>query len=68
MSCPHENGCPLFPLFRLKASLGVWRTQYCDGDHTACARYRLSHAGNRVPSNLLPNGKSLELPAFGANR
>lgn len=63
MSCPNETGCPLFPLFTMKASLRVWQDFYCKQNHEGCERYRLSRLGNRVPPNLLPNGKTLELVA-----
>ncbi len=61
MRCPNLFGCPLFPLFRMKSSLAVWQKQYCEGDYAACERFRLARAGTRVPPNLLPNGKVLEL-------
>jgi hypothetical protein len=67
MSCPHAKGCPLFPLFRLRASLSIWQTHFCEGDFASCERYRLSQAGRRVPPNLLPNGKTLELPTRPAS-
>jgi hypothetical protein len=63
MRCPNLFGCPLFPLFRMKSSLRVWQTRYCEGDHTSCERFRLAKAGTRVPPNLLPNGKALDLAA-----
>jgi hypothetical protein len=61
MSCPNEKGCPLFPLFTMKASLSVWQDFYCRRNFAACERLRLSQQGTRVPPNLLPNGKILEL-------
>ncbi len=66
MNCPNVNGCPLFPLFKLKSSLGVWQTHYCESNFAACERYRLAQAGTRVPPNLLPNGKTLDLALFTA--
>jgi len=68
MNCPHTQGCPLFPLFRLRASLKVWQIQFCESDnHAACARFRLSTTGSRVPPNLLPNGKNLEISPSSAD-
>ncbi len=61
MACPHIPGCPLFPLFSMKSSLSVWQTHFCQGQFETCERYRLGRAGTRVPPNMLPNGKSLEL-------
>jgi hypothetical protein len=61
MACTHITSCPLFPQFTLKASLNVWQVHYCNGDFEKCARLKLSKAGQRVPPNLLPNGKSLDL-------
>jgi hypothetical protein len=60
MSCSHAATCPLFPLFTLKASLAVWQVHYCDGRFESCERLKLAKAGQRVPPNLLPNGKSLD--------
>jgi hypothetical protein len=48
-------------LFKLKSSLAVWQTHYCNGEYGSCARHRLAEGGARVPPNLLPNGKSLEI-------
>ncbi len=64
--CPNLSSCPLYPLFTLKSSLGVWQTHYCSAGYVACARYKLMQAGTRVPPNLLPNGKTLEVS--GASR
>jgi hypothetical protein len=63
--CPNAQGCPLFPLFRMKASLGVWQVQFCDARYEDCARYQLAKAGTRVPPNLLPNGKTLNVAING---
>ncbi len=60
-SCPNLSSCPLYPLFTLKSSLGVWQTHYCNAKYDRCERYRLAQAGTRVPPNLLPNGKTLEV-------
>ncbi len=63
--CPNTPGCPLFPLFRMKSSLGVWQVQFCEARYEDCARYKLSRTGTRVPPNLLPNGKTLNVPGVG---
>jgi hypothetical protein len=65
MKCPNTQGCPLFPLFRMKSSLGVWQTRYCEDAYETCARYVMAKSGVRVPPNLLPNGRELNLAAFG---
>jgi hypothetical protein len=64
MDCPHLSSCPLFPLFTMKASLSVWQVHYCKGQFESCSRLKLSKAGQRVPPNLLPNGKTLDLGAL----
>lgn len=61
MKCPNTAGCPLFPLFRMKASLGVWQACFCENAFETCARYKMSRTGVRVPPNLLPNGKELKV-------
>lgn len=62
--CPNTPGCPLFPLFKLKSSLGVWQTHYCEDAFEKCERFRLAQSGVRVPPNLLPNGRTLDLPTL----
>jgi hypothetical protein len=59
MACSHTSTCPLFPLISVNNALKVWKTFYCEGKYTNCARYNLSLTGQGVPANLLPNGKSL---------
>jgi hypothetical protein len=60
--CPNTQGCPLFPLFTMKASLGVWQTHYCESaKYESCERYKLRSTGACVPPNLLPNGRTLEV-------
>jgi hypothetical protein len=61
MACNHVATCPLFQKFQLNASLKVWKINYCEADHTRCARYELASSGQGVPLNLLPNGKTLNL-------
>jgi len=61
MACAHIPTCPLFSLFTMKSSLSVWQQHYCNDKFDECNRYQLSHAGERVPPNLLPNGRSLEV-------
>ncbi len=61
MACTHISSCPLFPLFALKASLSVWQIHYCNGEFESCERLKLSKAGARVPPNMLPNGKHLDI-------
>jgi hypothetical protein len=63
VTCPNLTACPLYPLFTLKSTLGVWQTRYCNDAFATCERYRLAQAGTRVPPNLLPNGKTLNLPS-----
>ncbi|MCC6806381.1 MAG: hypothetical protein IT381_03065 [Deltaproteobacteria bacterium] len=59
MSCPHKDGCVLFPLFALKASLKTWQIRYCDADYSRCERFEKAQRDEPVPDSLLPNGKSL---------
>ncbi len=59
--CPHLASCALYPLFTMKATLSVWQTNYCQGDYARCERYQRSCRGEKVPQNLLPNGKLLSI-------
>lgn len=62
MSCPRVATCPLFAQFTLKSSLAVWKSFYCEGDYGRCARWKRVSASQAVPVNLLPNGRSLDVP------
>lgn len=64
--CPHLHTCELFPRFQKRASLKVWQTFYCEGQYEGCSRYILALRGMPVSPNLLPNGRELNLAAFGA--
>ena len=68
MKCPNLEGCPLFPLFRMKTSLSVWQIRYCESAFETCARYVRSKSGARVPPNLLPNGSELNLDPTGTTK
>jgi len=59
--CSHTTNCALFPMISVNSALKVWRTFYCEGKWTECARYKLSLENKAVPSNLLPNGKVIDL-------
>ena len=61
MSCSHKDSCSLFPIITLSSALKIWQTFYCDGKHETCLRFQRSNKGERVPPNLLPNGKTLDL-------
>ena len=60
MACAHTPTCPLFSLFTMKSSLKVWQDHYCMDKFEECNRFQLAHAGERVPPNMLPNGRSLQ--------
>lgn len=60
--CPHVEGCELFPRFKVAATLGVWKTLFCEGNYSRCARYKQSLEGKPVPPDLLPNGQRLIIP------
>lgn len=59
MSCSHFKSCPLFAQFALHPALSIWQENYCEQDHTQCARFERSSSGAAVPVTLLPNGKVL---------
>ncbi len=66
MACSHVPTCPLFSLFTMNSSLKLWRINYCDSHFEKCERYKLSHAGGKVPKDMLPNGKTLAIPGKAA--
>lgn len=51
--------CEMFGMFQLDAALRIWQANYCESDFARCARYEKSCRADRVPINLLPNGKLL---------
>jgi hypothetical protein len=61
MACTHKDTCALFPVISLSSALKIWQTFYCDSQHENCLRYQRSLKGEKVPPNLLPNGKVLDL-------
>ncbi len=61
MACTHKDSCALFPVISLSSALKIWQTFYCDTQHENCLRYQRSLKGEKVPPNLLPNGKALDL-------
>lgn len=63
MECYRASDCPMYSLFTLKATLGVWKALHCQNRFEDCARLKLFEAGEKVPENLLPNGQLLEVPA-----
>ncbi len=62
LACPHSSTCALYTMFTRQTLLQIWKTAFCEGDFATCARYQRSACGSAVPINLLPNGKSLEIP------
>jgi hypothetical protein len=64
-TCPHLDGCPLYPLFNLESSLKVWQTFYCRSKFESCVRFQRSSAGETVEPHLLPDGTSLTLSTRG---
>ncbi len=56
-----EAGCPMYELFSLAGTQGIWQSLYCDADYRRCERFRLAQDGIPVPKNLLPDGKELRV-------
>ena len=63
MECERVAACPMFALFSRKATLGVWKSLYCDSNFDDCERLRMFRAGQVAPLNLLPNGRMLNVPS-----
>lgn len=55
-SCPHMDGCSMYPLLKLSGSLKTWQIRYCSGEFTVCARYKRTSRGLPVAPDLMPNG------------
>ena len=56
-ACEKLEKCPFFAdkLEMMPAVSALMKTQYCLGDKSDCARYRVSTAGLPVPLDLFPN-------------
>lgn len=65
--CPHAVLCALFPRFTSSVALKTWQVLYCEADYSRCVRYQASLRGEEPPIDLLPNGKTLELPPEGSS-
>ena len=61
-SCARITTCPLFKAFSMKSSLKVWQAYYCEGDFNRCERWKLVSTGQLPALNLLPNGRTIDIP------
>jgi hypothetical protein len=61
--CKHIGSCPLFPIFKIKSFMSIWKISYCQGNWSACVRYQRTERGEPMPANLLPDGQVLGGPA-----
>jgi hypothetical protein len=57
--CPMESQCPMYDLFQLSGTQGLWQAFYCHHEFERCARLQISNRGQTVPLTLLPDGKLL---------
>jgi hypothetical protein len=62
LPCPRVPTCPLFAQFKVKSSLKVWQSFFCEGAFDRCERYKLAVQSLPVALNLLPNGRLLDVP------
>ncbi len=57
--CEFLSGCPFFndQMQNMPATAEVYKSRYCRGDKTACARYmvKTEAGGDFVASDLFPN-------------
>ena len=60
-TCPLATSCALFQRFSLKASLVIWKQNYCEGPFETCARWQASRDRRPIPELLLPNGRELKI-------
>lgn len=59
------SGCEIYRAFAMANAVEVWKSLYCQGNYTACERYKLAEAHEVVPSLLLPSGKLLRKASNG---
>jgi hypothetical protein len=55
--CERLKKCPFFTsqMTNMPSVAELLNSEYCYGDKTLCARYRLASAGMTAPPDLLPN-------------
>lgn len=57
--CEYLPGCPFFfgKMENMPTMADMYKTNFCLGDNTQCARYVVRHARGKgnVPSDLFPN-------------
>jgi hypothetical protein len=59
--CKRTDVCPLFTVPAMSRALPLWRGRYCDENPDLCQRLRLLESGTRPPTNMLPNGKLMDI-------
>ena len=49
--------CPFFndKMANMPAVANMYKKQFCQGDNSTCARYRVNKSGAEVPVDLFPN-------------
>lgn len=55
--CKWYGVCPLKKFYEQKILDKRWIENYCWGDYSNCARYKMEGNGVYHPDNMLPNGE-----------
>jgi hypothetical protein len=57
--CPNMAKCPIFARFHMQTTTDSIILLYCKSDYQKCERKKLKDAGQTVPENLMPSGKTI---------
>jgi len=60
MDCPNTAGCPIYAKFKTEALKNIYIRMYCTSKFDKCKRKQIKDRGEKVPLDLLPDGKSLD--------
>ena len=56
LSCRWFEVCPLKRFYEQRKLNKKWIEDYCWGDYSECARYKMESEGTYHPDNMLPDG------------
>ena len=61
-ACPFIAGCSMFPYFKSKGAMGLFKIHYCHSEYQSCARYERASCGSMPHPSLLPDGSMIRKP------
>jgi hypothetical protein len=60
-NCTYLEDCPIFARIHNQELRTMWILEYCKGGESpSCARFKLKKQGRTVPTDLLPDGSTID--------